>query len=213
MEFRTELFCYFLNNVSDTVAPFSIWTTNKCFIRGVLIKIVLRRKKEFMAKLELLLKERSSLKKTHKKSQSLAQAGQLKLLRNEIKKLVSNSLKRKLLSQKQMYYEYGYNAGRLLACSIRREQARSFIPVIISADGRHIMLSSEIAICSRNNTPHYINCLRVPHPPHVNKSYTDISNTFRLFLHSGHHNRLTRKRHFSEKVCHGTQSYAHWERS
>lgn len=65
---------------------------------------------------EILIKrveELSSLERAHKKTHSLEQAGKLKLLRDEIKDLLSCSVRCKLLYQRRTYYEIRQALGQI----------------------------------------------------------------------------------------------------
>ena len=63
-----ELEVFFSINEGGGVTPTCIWETHKCFIRGILISLGTRRKRQLGAQIEALLGEIRRLENIHKKS-------------------------------------------------------------------------------------------------------------------------------------------------
>lgn len=86
---------------------------------------------------------------SHKQSQAIKTAGELKLIRDKIRDHLDEKIKRQFLYRKQTFYEFGNKAGRLLARSIKPVRNRTFIPMIRDSMGIRKVKSSDIANCFR----------------------------------------------------------------
>lgn len=115
----TELSTFFELNDTQDVRPLSIWEAHKCHIRGSLIKLGCRRKKEHIEKLNSLITRIRRIETQHKKSQVKQSMVELAILLEQVNSLMISRVKMKMLYSRHLYYEFGKKVGGLLACSIQ----------------------------------------------------------------------------------------------
>ena len=108
-----EIEIYFKENCNGEVSQPIVWDAYKAVLRG---KIVSRS---------------SSLKKLkqkdHKDRTKPEKVVTIKKLQNEIDKIYSEEMKKKLIFLKQGYYEAGSKAMKLLAYKLRKQQANNTV--------------------------------------------------------------------------------------
>lgn len=118
---------YFIENTSPDMSPISLWEAHKCVIRGELLALSAKHKKEFQAKLLALTKTIKTLELSHKQTCAHSTLRELiKAWSSLLEELGILSKRRYVLSQ-MIFYEHGNKCGRLLARSVQASRPSSRI--------------------------------------------------------------------------------------
>lgn len=122
-----ELTLYFRENTHSDISPGVIWEAHKAHIRGKLIELGSRKKREHTHQQTELIRDISALEQQHKDSQSQSVLHDLTLKREELKALFHSEHKRHSRMIAQHFHEWGNKPGRLLARSLQQKKTASFI--------------------------------------------------------------------------------------
>uniref|UniRef100_A0A803JEZ2 Reverse transcriptase domain-containing protein n=1 Tax=Xenopus tropicalis TaxID=8364 RepID=A0A803JEZ2_XENTR len=204
-ELIQQLRQYFQENKTENIDPWTVWMAHKCVIRGELIKIGTRKKKEQNAKLQQLLAKIQHLETQHKLSKLVHTLDALTQARKELRDAHSSFLAKAIEFNKKLFFEHGNKCGRLLAAALKKKQLRNHITKIRSTEGSTAETSSEIAEVFRkyytklyqlpdSKLPHdkdsykkqlcnsYIQDSKIPRIPHEAKTILDSPMTTEEFL-------------------------------
>lgn len=135
---------YFLENGSTDTAPSLLWEAHKATMRGKLMELGARRRREQGQQLNELLLQVADLEKQHKLSLHKSHLEALLQKRGELKALLDSKTKRKFLIFSQKFYEWGDKPSRQLARSIRAKKYTSFISKVKSSWGEMAYSSPQI---------------------------------------------------------------------
>lgn len=127
---------FFKHNNTPGTDPLLVWEAHKCTIRGVLIGMGSRRKKEKDAQIRKLLTQIESLEVLHKQSLSETSAKSLLEARKDLQQILHTKAKRILFFKRRLYYESGDKAGRFLARALKEQNSSNQIVGIRSKEGK-----------------------------------------------------------------------------
>lgn len=140
-----ELKNYFVENNTGEISGCTLWQAHKAYIRGVLIELGSRRKKEKSKERQKLIEELASLELKHKTQSgqpSQATYKHLIIKRTELKNLMdqeTQAIYRKTLGDR---YRWANKPSKHLAKTVQKRKTRNFIEKIQTKDG-HIEYSSK----------------------------------------------------------------------
>lgn len=135
---------YFLENGSSETAP-STMGPPMATMRGRLIELGARRRREHGQQLKKLLQQVANLKEKHKLSLLKAHLEALMLKREELRALLDIENKKKFHIFSQKLYEWGNKPGRQPARSIHAKKTASFISKVKIPSGEMAHASPQIA--------------------------------------------------------------------
>lgn len=122
-----ELKIYLGHNDNGEVNPAILWDASKAFLRGKTIAKSARLKKVKAEKLLGLQKQLKNLEQAHSISKDADILEQMRPVKQEIDKILSEENEKKLRFMKQRYYKAGPKASKLLAWRLMKKQAESTI--------------------------------------------------------------------------------------
>lgn len=102
-------------------------------------------KKEREAKITSLMADIHRLEMLHKQTPTLTVERDLLTTRRQIIDLFRYKAKRAIRVGKKQSYEYGNKCGKQLADSLREQQLRTYVPMIMGTEGERYLLPREIA--------------------------------------------------------------------
>ena len=118
---------YFEENSVSDASPSLLWEAHKALIRGNLIELGARKKREHGQQLKQVLHQIAELDKQHKLSLHVSHLKALTLKREELKTLLALETRRKFHYISQKVYEWGDKPGKLLARSLTYTQSETAI--------------------------------------------------------------------------------------
>lgn len=160
-EVSRELRQYFSTNVSSEVYPTVVWEAHKSYIRGLLIKIGSRVKKERAREIVDLLGKIKTLEFTHKQSLASQTLLELTALRNQLRSLALIKAKETISKCHRSFYEHSNKCGKLLARALRIQKARTFIPEMLNTTHKKIHTTEGIDALFRD---YYKDLYNLPSP-------------------------------------------------
>lgn len=134
-----ELNLYFKENTHPDTSPGVLWEAHKAHIRGKLIELGSRKKREYTHQQMELIQDISVLEQQHKANQAQAVLHTLTLKREELKALLHMEHKRHARVVAQRFHEWGNKPGRLLARSLQQKKNASFIDEIKKISSDHLV--------------------------------------------------------------------------
>lgn len=145
---RKELENYFVVNDNGEVSGATLWEAHKAFIRGVLIEMGARRKKERSEKIQKLIADLAGLQQKHKKqlgqsSRELHQ--QMVIKRSELKMAMELESRTTYSKIEWERYRWGNKPSKYLAKKVQKKKARNFIERIQTKEGHKEYSSRKIA--------------------------------------------------------------------
>uniref|UniRef100_A0A8C5PAU0 Reverse transcriptase domain-containing protein n=1 Tax=Leptobrachium leishanense TaxID=445787 RepID=A0A8C5PAU0_9ANUR len=141
---------YFDENDKNETTPVTLWEAHKATIRGQLIGIASKKKKERLLETNQLLLDIRSLELSHMRSHDITVYGQLLLKRARLAELSNLQLHHTILKTK-CFFAYNENKpGRLLARMLRKKRAQTYIPCIRSTSGQVASLPDDIVASFRD---------------------------------------------------------------
>lgn len=126
-EMRDKLKTYLEYNDNGEVNPVILWDAAKAYIRGEIIAKSTSLKKEKAKTLLDLQDQLKKLEQAHSVNKDPIILEQMRPVKQELDKLYSEEIEKKLRYMKQRYYEAGPKASKLLAWRLRKEQAENTI--------------------------------------------------------------------------------------
>lgn len=129
-EIERNLSLYFRDNASPETSPGTLWEAHKALIRGKLIELGARKKRERTHLQSALIKEIGTLEQTHKHSNFKTIFHALTKKREELKALFHSEYISRRRVVDQQYYEWGNKPSRILARSLQQRKSASFIAKI-----------------------------------------------------------------------------------
>lgn len=124
---KGELQTYLENNNNGQVNPVTLWDAAKAVLRGKIISITAFMRKAKAQKLTDLQNKLLELEQSHSKQRTPLLLQQMRTTKQEIDKIHSEELEKKLRFTRQKYYEAGSKATKLLAWRLRKQQAENTI--------------------------------------------------------------------------------------
>lgn len=118
---------YFTHNITPEADPLMVWQAHKCYIRGELIQMGTRRKKETDKEIVKLTNKIRELETPHKQSLTTQSAALLLETRNSLKQILETKSRRFLFFKKKIYSEHGDKTGKILAWALRGQIAQHTI--------------------------------------------------------------------------------------
>lgn len=122
-----ELKSYLEFNDNGEVNPAILWDASKAFLRGKIIALSAELKKSKAKRLSDLQEKLKSLEQVHSINKDSSTLEQMRPVKQEIDKILSEEIEKKLKYLKQRYYEAGPKASKLLAWRLRKQQAETTI--------------------------------------------------------------------------------------
>lgn len=124
---KVELQTYLEVNDNGSVNPVILWDAAKAVLRGKIISETAFVKKVKAQRLLDLQKQLSLLEQQHTQSKEAQLLLQMRPIKQEIDKIYSDEVEKKLRFTKQRYYEAGSKASKLLAWRLRKQQSENAI--------------------------------------------------------------------------------------
>lgn len=136
---------YFQDNDSLDISPMIKWEAHKCTIRGKLIAIASKRRRERQAHISILSKRIQNLEKIHKKTRALSTLEELTQVRTELKEVLHKQIKRNYILSQKIFYEHGNKSGKILARALRAKKSSTTIHSINDSSGSKVTSNKQIA--------------------------------------------------------------------
>lgn len=133
-EIRQELKHYFEANEDDTISPVTLWEGAKAVMRGCIIAISCRLKKQRVNSQNKLEEKIKQLEREHQQSNKEDTLQAMKDTRKELDDLLTYKTEGALRFINRKYYEMGNKASRLLAFQLRKAQSSRAVHKIKSPD-------------------------------------------------------------------------------
>lgn len=121
-QIKTDIKNYLEDNNNEDTNQSIVWDALKAVIRGKLISVGSKQKKERIKQYQLHISELRKLEQRNKEKPDEATRQQLNQTKKKINNLLQNETETKARFLKQNYYESGPKATRLLARQIRKRQ-------------------------------------------------------------------------------------------
>uniref|UniRef100_A0A8C5WHL5 Reverse transcriptase domain-containing protein n=1 Tax=Leptobrachium leishanense TaxID=445787 RepID=A0A8C5WHL5_9ANUR len=164
-EYLTEAIThYFDENDNGEVTDPLLWEAHKSVLRGQLIQLGARCKRDRGDKIQSLLADIQTFETLHKTTPSAEHYSALSSLRSELRELLHHHACRSLLLTKRSYYLHGNKCGKLLARALRQKYQSTYIPKLRRSDGSVTHLNDEI-IAEFHTYYHSLYNLRDSPPP------------------------------------------------
>lgn len=129
-EIRLAISEYFALNDNGTVSPSILWDAGKATIRGKIISIGSRLKKDRLKKQVELETEIKRLEREHKQHGKQEVLDKLKENRTKLDEILTYKAEGALRFIDRKYYELGNKASRLLSFQLQKAQASRIVPKI-----------------------------------------------------------------------------------
>lgn len=118
---------------------------HKCTIRGYLIAISIKRKREKQCHINKLITHIHTLERAHKSTQAATSLHELVQTRKDLlNKLDKKSQRNYILNQKHFSYEHGKKVGKLLANALRTKRSYNTIHSLKDSMGCKIVTNEDI---------------------------------------------------------------------
>lgn len=157
---------YFQDNDSLEISPMIKWEAHKCTIRGKLIAIASKRRRERQAHISILSKRIQNLEKIHKKTRALSTLEELTQVRTELKEVLHKQIKRKYILSQKIFYEHGNKSSKILARALRAKRSSTTLHSINDPSGSKVTSNTLIADQFVNYFSQLYNIN--PHKPTIN---------------------------------------------
>ena len=138
-EIHKDLINYFDINDNGTVSPSILWEGAKAVMRGSIIAISSRLKKQRLAQQDTLEREIKKLETEHQQSKKQEVLQTLKETRKKLDDLLTYQTEGALRFINRKYYEMGNRASRLLAFQLRKAQSSRTVHKIKGPDSDKIL--------------------------------------------------------------------------
>lgn len=143
-EIRSAILEYFALNDNGMVSPSVLWDAGKATIRGKIISIGSKVKKERIKKQLQLETEIKRLETEHKQHGKQEVLDKLKEHRTKLDELLTFKAEGALRFIDRKYYEFGNKASRLLSFQLQKAQASRIIPKIKQPNSNVVVTSPKI---------------------------------------------------------------------
>lgn len=143
-EIQTHLNQYFETNDTQETDPMTLWEAHKCTLRGHLISLGARRKKETNKKIDELHQTIRKLENAHKTSLKEATLQQLTQARKELISTLNQYHRRNLALKQGIYYEGGNKCGKILSKALKLKAQLHNIRLIKDNKGKTFQKPEEI---------------------------------------------------------------------
>lgn len=141
-QIRTDIGNYLKENDNGETNPAILWDALKAVIRGKLIAISSKLKKEKLANYKQLTSELKIMEQKHKLKADRQTQASISEIRKKINELLQQEVEIKARYLKQNYYESGPKAARLLARRLRKQQADMAIHKIVDPKTKQVKYKS-----------------------------------------------------------------------
>ena len=122
-QIKVDIGHYLTDNNNGETSPAMLWDALKAVIRGKLIAISSKMKKEKQARYKQLISDLTTLEQKHKLKADRQIFAQMTEVRKQINMILQQEVDMKTRYLKQSYYEAGPRAAKLLARRLRKQQA------------------------------------------------------------------------------------------
>uniref|UniRef100_A0A8C5P9R1 Endonuclease/exonuclease/phosphatase domain-containing protein n=1 Tax=Leptobrachium leishanense TaxID=445787 RepID=A0A8C5P9R1_9ANUR len=143
-EVSAHLNRYFEENDLDDIGPDSLWLAHKAVIRGHLIQIGSRLKRERMSLLVELQERLADREAAHKSSHSQADFDALTTVRRELRSALLTDVARSLAWTRRTFYEYSNKAHTMLARKLRNQTRSKLVTSAHTSQGSITTIPSEV---------------------------------------------------------------------
>ena len=126
-DIRKEMSVFLEFNDNDEVSPLILWDTMKAVLRGKIIAIASHKKRQRKKALEELQQKLKNLESKHKTSSDGNTFQEIEKIRNEIRSLTTQDIKRNLMYLKQRHYESGPKSMKILAWKLKKKLAENTV--------------------------------------------------------------------------------------
>ena len=124
---KMELHLYLQENANGTVNPSMLWDAFKAVLRGKIIAWSASSKKIKRLQLLELEEKLKNLEQIYITNRDHDVIKQIRLIKQDIDKILSEEVEKKLRFMKQRYYEAGPKASKLLAWRLKKQQAENTV--------------------------------------------------------------------------------------
>uniref|UniRef100_A0A803JJM6 exodeoxyribonuclease III n=1 Tax=Xenopus tropicalis TaxID=8364 RepID=A0A803JJM6_XENTR len=118
------------NNDTPEISPSTNWETLKCVVRGLLISLASKLKREREKEITLLVEEISKLEQTHKETLARNISLTLESKRMQLKALLEQKIYKAYMRSKQRSYELGDKCNKHFTRIIKKMQPQTYISSI-----------------------------------------------------------------------------------
>ncbi|CAH2220953.1 Hypothetical predicted protein [Pelobates cultripes] len=126
---------YFAENTTEDMSNITLWEAHKSVLRGHLIRIASRKKRENQQAMADLTAQIANLETLHKRSQMETHYRELLTARRQLTELIDRKHHRAIQRSKAFYYLHANKGGKMLARLIRGQQARAQVQAIRTSNG------------------------------------------------------------------------------
>lgn len=142
-EIKKEIRDIITNNKDGEIKPTIVWDTVKAVMRGNLISRTSHMNKMKRHKWDKLQQQLRSLEKQQQSDHSKELIEQIRTLRKDIDNLASEELEKQLRFTKQIFYESGHKATKILARRLRTQKIKHSIHRIRESTSNRIIYEPE----------------------------------------------------------------------
>lgn len=127
------------------MSPLLTWAAHKCVIRGELIRLGAKKKREAEKEVNDLVTKISNLEAQHKRSMAINVAAELLELRKQLQSILHLRAKKILFFRKGFFYEHSDKTGKFLARALKETQLSTNIMAIKNKNNQLIHETEKIA--------------------------------------------------------------------
>lgn len=142
---RTRIQQYFTENSNPEISPTSLWEAHKCVIRGELIALATKAKKQRQEYINSLIRTIGSLETSHKLTHARATLQELTHTRALLLEELGKRSRRRYILGQRIFYEQGNKCGRLLARTVQNSKLSSTIHHLRNPRGELLNMNADIA--------------------------------------------------------------------
>lgn len=142
---QQRLLLYFKENDSPEISPMMRWEAHKSTIRGELIALSAKRRKDRQTHINTLTSRIQALEAAHKSSMAATSLPELLQARSELLEALNKQTKRNYILSQKIFYEYGNKSGKILARALHAKKAKTTIHSITDPTGNRLVSNDQIA--------------------------------------------------------------------
>lgn len=122
---KTALKHYFTENATPDISPLTTWEAHKCVLRGVLLKLAAQCKHRSQKATQDIISEFQNLEASHKLTKERESLQKLMDARARLLEEMGRKQRRQAAMSQKLFYDQSNKPGRLLARTLRAQQAAS----------------------------------------------------------------------------------------
>ncbi|CAH2315864.1 Hypothetical predicted protein, partial [Pelobates cultripes] len=144
-EISQALTSYFTENETEGMSSVSVWEAHKSVIRGILIGLATRKRKEATSAMADVYDTIKRLELQHKRSQLTEKYGELMEARCTLNTLLTKRYQRSLQRSKNFFYAHANKGGKFLAHLLKGDTPRTQVRKLRLTSGRVSPYPEDIA--------------------------------------------------------------------